>query len=188
MSLLEKLPKSKMKLVCWLVRVLHSEEERKKKLKKYNSIELFGHNSVFITYNSKYVELIEEFLFSRIFEWCFHHSNRIEHLTWPTRKLTWPVPTQKVLGGSENIQVGFRVLFSGYYRVWVGIGLVFGSYKHPMSEPDFCFFGKKKENPTFVFLSSLSLFLKGLNLILTSQLQASCSICLCLSHPSLCKS
>ena len=116
------------------------------------------------------------------------NSIRSEHLTRPTWKPTRIDPTRKVLGRSENIQVGFRVLFLGYYRVWVGIGLVFGSYKRPKSEPDFCFFGKKKKNPTFVFLSSLSLFLKGLNLILTSQFQASCSICLCVSHPSLCKS
>ena len=70
-------------------------------------------------------------------------------------------PTRQVLGGSENIRVGFRVLISCYFRVQVGVGFGVGSYKYCTSEPDFFFFEK-----TLIFVglspppSAFSLFLK----------------------------
>ena len=47
--------------------------------------------------------------------------SRTEQWTRSTQKPDRPNPTRKVLGGSENIRVGFRVLISGYFRIWVGI-------------------------------------------------------------------
>ena len=47
--------------------------------------------------------------------------SRTEQWTWSTQKPNRPNSTRKVLGGSKNIRVGFRVLISGYFRIRVGI-------------------------------------------------------------------
>ena len=47
--------------------------------------------------------------------------SRTEQWTRSTQKPDRPNPTRKVLGGSKNIRVGFRVLISGYFRIRVGI-------------------------------------------------------------------
>ena len=47
--------------------------------------------------------------------------SRTEQWTRSTQKPDRPNLTRKVLGGSENIRVGFRVLISGYFRIRVGI-------------------------------------------------------------------
>ena len=85
---------------------------------------------------------------------CFDLT-RTEQWTWPTRKPDQPNSNRQVLGGFENIQVGFWVLFLGYFRVWVGIG----SYKYSSLNSIFFFFFVKK---TLIFSppSALSLFLK----------------------------
>ena len=77
---------------------------------------------------------------------------RTEHLTRPTQKPNRPEPTRYALDGSKNIRVGFRVLFSGYFRFWVGFGSVFGSYKYLSLNPILVFL--KKKNPTFSSLQS----------------------------------
>ena len=46
-------------------------------------------------------------------------------------------PTREVLDRSEDIWVGFRVLFSGHFRVRVGIGSGIGSYKNNSLNPIF---------------------------------------------------
>ncbi|XP_050259005.1 uncharacterized protein LOC126704004 [Quercus robur] len=69
--------------------------------------------------------------------------------TRPTRK---PEPTRKGLGGSENNRVGFRVLFSGYFRVRVGIGSGVGSDKNTSLNPIFSF----ESNPTLLSVVVLS--------------------------------
>ena len=79
---------------------------------------------------------------------------RSEQWTRPTRKPDRPNSNRQVLGGFENIQVGFWVLFLGYFRVRVSVG----SYKYSSLNPNFFFWLKK----TLLFSppSALSLFLK----------------------------
>ena len=69
---------------------------------------------------------IELIMYSRIM-W-----DRTEQGTQPTRKPD--SSTRQVLGGSENIQVGYWAQILGYFRVWVSVGSVSSPLKYTTSK------------------------------------------------------
>ena len=85
---------------------------------------------------------------------CMYHvcKIRIEQGPGPPENSTRPEPTRKGLDGSDNNRVGFRVSFSGYFRVRVGIRSGVGSDKNTSLNPIFSF----ESNPTLLSVVVLS--------------------------------